>query len=287
MRSRTTFVRALRQCLESFQGQSARASAGAHAGQVAKGSAQTAARAVEIDTQAFPWKTVGLAAAGATLMAPTSQSACAPATEAPATSAPIDLSHAGMEVPKSQRTVVFVLGGPGSGKGTQCAKLVEEFGLVHLSAGDLLRAHMKSGTPDGQMVADMIKDGKIVPSHVTISLLDKAMADSGRKAFLIDGFPRNEENRAAFEKQTQIQPAFILFFDCPEKEMEKRLLGRNEGRSDDNIDTIRKRFKVFLESSMPVINHYKEQGKLRSITADRPQDTIYTEVRKLFQEISV
>lgn len=83
----------------------------------------------------------------------------------------------------------------------QCAKLVEEFGIVHLSAGDLLRAHMKSGSPDGNMVAQMIKDGQIVPSHVTISLLQKAMADNGQDKFLIDGFPRNDENRVAFEQQ--------------------------------------------------------------------------------------
>ena len=73
-----------------------------------------------------------------------------------------------------------------------------------MSAGDLLRAHMKSGSPDGNMVAQMIKDGQIVPSHVTISLLQKAMADSGQDRFLIDGFPRNDENRHAFEQQVRI-----------------------------------------------------------------------------------
>ena len=83
----------------------------------------------------------------------------------------------------------------------QCSKLVQEFGRLHLSAGDLLRAHMKSGTPDGTMVADMIKQGQIVPSHVTISLLQKAMADSKQSKVLIDGFPRNDENRAAYETQ--------------------------------------------------------------------------------------
>ena len=86
----------------------------------------------------------------------------------------------------------------------QCAKLVEEFGIVHLSAGDLLRAHMKSGTEDGNMVAQMIKEGQIVPSHVTISLLQRAMAESGQNRFLIDGFPRNDENRNAFEQQVPV-----------------------------------------------------------------------------------
>jgi UMP-CMP kinase len=183
--------------------------------------------------------------------------------------------------------VAFVLGGPGSGKGTQSAKLVEEFGVVHLSAGDLLRAHMKSGTPDGQMVADMIANGQIVPSSVTVSLLKEAMDASGKAQFLIDGFPRNEENRGAFESQTGIQPKFILFFDCPEDVMEKRLLSRNEGRTDDNIETIRKRFRVFIESSMPVIEYYEKEGKVARITADRDPEEIYKEVRRNFVEFMV
>lgn len=281
-------MRAARQYLEHLQTGStstAHRATGYHLATASSASLTT----LEAQVQAFPWRSVrlALAAAGATaLISSPKSSACAPARDAPrdapSTIAPIDLTHAGIAVPKSQRTVVFVLGGPGSGKGTQCAKLVDEFKLVHLSAGDLLRAHMKSGTADGNMVADMIKEGKIVPSHVTISLLDKAMADSGRDTFLIDGFPRNEENRAGFEKQTQSEPAFILFFDCPEAEMERRLLGRNEGRTDDNIETIRKRFKVFLDSSIPVVNHYEKLGKLRRIRADRDQADIYADVRKLF-----
>ncbi|KAF3500959.1 hypothetical protein F2Q69_00039831, partial [Brassica cretica] len=146
--------------------------------------------------------------------------------------------------------VIFVLGGPGSGKGTQCAYIVEHFGYTHLSAGDLLRAEIKSGSENGTMIQNMIKEGKIVPSEVTIKLLQKAIQENGNDKFLIDGFPRNEENRAAFEKVTGIEPKFVLFFDCPEEEMERRLLGRNQGREDDNIETIRKRFKVTMIQNM-------------------------------------
>lgn len=158
---------------------------------------------------------------------------------------------------------------------------------MHLSAGDLLRAHMKSGTPDGQMVADMIANGQIVPSSVTVGLLQAAMDASGKRQFLIDGFPRNEENRAAFEAQTGVQPRFVLFFDCPEEVMEARLLGRNEGRTDDNIDTIRKRFRVFIDSSLPVVQHYEADGKVARIRADRPPEDIYKEVRRAFLEFMV
>ncbi|KAB1204063.1 UMP-CMP kinase 3 [Morella rubra] len=179
-------------------------------------------------------------------------------------------------------TVVFVLGGPGSGKGTQCANIVEHFGYTHLSAGDLLRAEIRSGSENGTMIQNMIKEGKIVPSEVTIKLLQQAMAESGNDKFLIDGFPRNEENRAAFEDVTKIEPAFVLFFDCSEEEMERRLLGRNQGREDDNIETIRKRFKVFLESSLPVIEHYKSRGKVRMIEAARPIEEVFESVKAVF-----
>ncbi|KAF3947797.1 hypothetical protein CMV_026123 [Castanea mollissima] len=179
-------------------------------------------------------------------------------------------------------TVVFVLGGPGSGKGTQCANIVEHFGYTHLSAGDLLRAEIKSGSENGTMIQNMIKEGKIVPSEVTIKLLQRAMQENGNDKFLIDGFPRNEENRAAFEEVTKIEPAFVLFFDCSEEEMERRLLSRNQGREDDNIETIRKRFKVFLESSLPVIEHYTARGKVRKIDAGKSVEEVFESVKAVF-----
>ncbi|XP_020689667.1 UMP-CMP kinase 3 isoform X1 [Dendrobium catenatum] len=182
--------------------------------------------------------------------------------------------------------VVFVLGGPGSGKGTQCANIVRVFGFTHLSAGDLLRAEIKSGSENGTMIQNMIKEGKIVPSEVTIKLLEKAMLENGNDKFLIDGFPRNEENRAAFEEVTKIEPEFVLFFDCPEEEMERRLLGRNQGRDDDNIETIRKRFKVFLESSLPVVDYYNLKGKVRKVDAAKPIDDVFESVKVIFSNFS-
>lgn len=179
-------------------------------------------------------------------------------------------------------TVVFVLGGPGSGKGTQCANIVEHFGYTHLSAGDLLRAEIKSGSENGTMIQNMIKEGKIVPSEVTIKLLQKAMEESGNDKFLIDGFPRNEENRAAFEAVTKIEPEFVLFFDCSEEEMERRILNRNQGREDDNVETIRKRFKVFLESSLPVVQYYEAKGKVRKIDAAKPVAEVFDAVKAVF-----
>ncbi|CAH9147902.1 unnamed protein product [Cuscuta epithymum] len=178
--------------------------------------------------------------------------------------------------------VVFVLGGPGSGKGTQCAKIVEHFGYTHLSAGDLLRAEIKSGSENGTMIQNMIKEGKIVPSEVTIALLQRAIHENENDKFLIDGFPRNEENREAFERVTGTLPEFVLFFDCSEEEMESRLLCRNQGREDDNIETIRKRFNVYMESSLPVIEYYKSKGKVHRIDAAKPVDEVFEAVKAVF-----
>ncbi|XLS82911.1 hypothetical protein HN51_048742 [Arachis hypogaea] len=158
--------------------------------------------------------------------------------------------------------VVFVLGGPGSGKGTQCTNIAKLFGYTHLSAGDLLRAESESDSENGIMIKNVMKEGKIVLSEVT----DK---------FLIDGFPCNDENRAAFENVTGIEPAFVLYFDCSVEEMERRLLNRNQAREDDKIETIKKQFKIFLESNPPVISYYGEKRKnsqdRRSLALRKPR----------------
>ncbi|CAM9945672.1 unnamed protein product, partial [Sphacelaria rigidula] len=91
--------------------------------------------------------------------------------------------------------VIFVLGGPGSGKGTQCERLATEYGYVHLSAGELLRQERESGSKDGQLIDEYIREGRIVPVAISLGLLQRAMKASGPfSRFLIDGFPRNSDN---------------------------------------------------------------------------------------------
>ena len=97
---------------------------------------------------------------------------------------------------KLKPVVFFILGRPGSGKGTQCANLVEQYGFVHISAGDLLRKERQSGSENAEMINQICLAGKIVPSTITCGLLKKAMEEAGweQKKFLIDGYPRNEDN---------------------------------------------------------------------------------------------
>lgn len=184
----------------------------------------------------------------------------------------------------SGQRIVFVLGGPGSGKGTQCSKIVDEFGYVHLSAGDLLREEVARGSEKGQLISEIMKDGRLVPQEITIQLLRDAMRyHKDCPGFLIDGFPREIQQGMQFEKEV-VESDFLLFFECSEEVMEERLLKRSEisGRADDNIETIKKRFGTFVEKTLPVIDYYGEHNKVKKIDANRGVNEVFTDVRLLF-----
>ncbi|XP_041379477.1 UMP-CMP kinase-like [Gigantopelta aegis] len=184
--------------------------------------------------------------------------------------------------------VIFVLGGPGAGKGTQCANIVKEFGYVHLSAGDLLREARASGSPDGQLIESYIKEGKIVPVEITIALLRKAMENSGKDKFLIDGFPRNKDNLEGWEREMGDKSIvkFVLFFDCPEETCMERALkrGASSGRTDDNIESFRKRYQTYLTNTVGIIDYYKAKGLVRTISSIPGPEQVFNEVKKLFND---
>lgn len=186
--------------------------------------------------------------------------------------------------------MIFVLGGPGAGKGTQCSRLVARYGFTHLSAGDLLRAEQdREGSEYGQMIKDYIKDGKIVPMEVTVALLENAMRDAqaagGAARFLIDGFPRKLDQALKFEESV-CAAEFVLFYDCPEAAMEARLLerGKTSGRADDNAESIRKRFRTFVETSMPVVEYFEKQGRVVKIDATPEPDDVEGKTREALRE---
>ena len=140
---------------------------------------------------------------------------------------------------------------------------------------------------DSQLIKEYIKDGKIVPVEITIRLLLKAMQTSDRSQFLIDGFPRSIDNREGWEKQVgdQVEELFCLNFECTEEELEKRLLKRGEtsGRADDNIESIKKRFRAFTEQTKPVLDYFKAKGMLRPISAVRAIDEVWADTKTLFK----
>lgn len=191
------------------------------------------------------------------------------------------------KAPSSKRiTVVFILGGPGSGKGTQCEKVVKEFEFTHLSTGDLLREEVESGSSLGQNIATLMKEGKLVPNSIVLSLLKKAIHSGVSDKFLIDGFPREFDQIKLFEKE--VGPyAFAIYFDCPDSVLTERCLerGKSSGRVDDNEESIKKRIKIFHQQSLPAIDHFKQIGKLRRIDANKEIDSIYEQTRKHFVTI--
>ncbi|KAI9096224.1 adenylate kinase-domain-containing protein [Phlyctochytrium arcticum] len=187
-------------------------------------------------------------------------------------------------------TVIFVLGGPGAGKGTQCANLVRDYNFVHLSAGDLLRAEQnRPGSEYGELINTYITEGKIVPMEITIALLHKAMKEAPQTRFLIDGFPRKMDQALKFEEEV-CSGRGILYFECPEEEMLKRLMKRGEtsGRADDNIESIKKRFETFRDTSYPVIQHYDKLNKVKTVSCLNSVENVYkgtkTVVEKLLNE---
>ena len=187
--------------------------------------------------------------------------------------------------PSGKPQVVFVLGGPGSGKGTQWERIVKNFGYTHLSTGDLLREEVKKGGELADKLNAVMSQGKLVSSDLLVQLLKKAM--KGKK-FLIDGFPRNQENIDEWNKQIgdTVDLQFVLMMDVSEDVMRERLLkrGQESGRADDNEATILKRFETFQKESLPVIKNYEKLGKVKKINSGQAVDAVFEDVKKAFKK---
>merc|ERR1712212_753297 len=175
--------------------------------------------------------------------------------------------------------IVWVLGGPGCGKGTQGDKIVAKYGYTHPSSGDLLREEVASGSERGKNLTAIMESGQLVPLATVLDLLAEAMIKrlGGSKGFLIDGYPREVAQGEEFEKA--FAPCkHILYFEVSDDCMTGRLLKRAEtsGRADDNVETIKKRLVTFHQHSEPVIAAYK--AKCSVIPAERGIDEIFADV---------
>ncbi|CAO2639550.1 UMP-CMP kinase, partial [Lemmus lemmus] len=153
------------------------------------------------------------------------------------------------------------------------------YGYTHLSAGELLRDERKN--PDsqyGELIEKYIKEGKIVPVEITISLLKREIWAGEKNKFLIDGFPRNQDNLQGWNKTMdgKADVSFVLFFDCNNKICIERCLerGKSSGRTDDNRESLEKRIQTYLQSTKPIIDLYEEVGKVRKIDASRSVDEV-------------
>ncbi|BFF96785.1 adenylate kinase isoenzyme 1 [Drosophila madeirensis] len=181
----------------------------------------------------------------------------------------------------SEIPIIWILGGPGCGKGTQCAKIVEKYGFTHLSSGDLLRNEVASGSDKGRQLQAVMSSGGLVSNDEVLSLLNDAIsrAKGSSKGFLIDGYPREKNQGVAFEER--IAPADLaLYFDCSEDTMLKRIMARAAAaavkRADDNEQTIRARLQTFKLNTSAILELYAD--KTLTINAERDVDDIFQEV---------
>lgn len=164
---------------------------------------------------------------------------------------------------------LILFGPPGSGKGTQSEKLVEKYGLVHLSTGDLLRKERQMKTPLGVEAQHFIDKGQLVPDEVVIGMISSALENNpDAEGFLFDGFPRTEAQAIALDKLLELKRSeigLVLFLEVNEDELIKRLVnrGKTSGRTDDADESIqRKRQDVYKKETLPVAAHY---GKLKKV----------------------
>ena len=178
---------------------------------------------------------------------------------------------------------LVLFGPPGSGKGTQSEKLVEKYGLIHLSTGNLLREEIAAKTPLGIEAMSFMDKGQLVPDEVVIGMIDNSLEyHKEAQGFLFDGFPRTVAQAKALDKLLELKKtniATVLSLDVNEEELIKRLLyrGKTSGRSDDvDESVIRKRLAVYNNETAPVADHYKKAKKYQPVKGEGTIDEIFS-----------
>ena len=186
--------------------------------------------------------------------------------------------------------IIFVLGAPGGGKNTQCDLIKAKYKIFHFSCGDLLRQAVEEKDEEADFINKGMKEGIILPARITCSLQKKCMIKNSQEydTYLCDGFPRSEENLKGFLEVfgTQCQIIGVFFLDCPEEECIKRIMHRGGDRVDDNIESIKKRFKVLREETLPTVEELKKITKVFTINANQPQDKVFKEIDDYVKDLA-
>jgi adenylate kinase len=175
---------------------------------------------------------------------------------------------------------IVLMGPPGSGKGTQAVRLAAALGCEHLSTGDLLRAEIAAGTPLGETVAGVVSAGQLIPDELVDELvLPRARAASAKAGYLLDGYPRSLPQASAL-LDTGIPPDRVIALDVPAPVLVARMLRRAqvEGRTDDTLEIIEHRLRVFTESTRPVLDLFAERGLLCTVEASGAPDDVASSI---------
>ena len=179
---------------------------------------------------------------------------------------------------------IVIFGAPGSGKGTQSERIVEKYGINHISTGDVLRAEIKNGTELGKTAKGYIDQGQLIPDELMIDILGSVF-DSFKdsKGVIFDGFPRTIAQAEALKKMLAERGqdvTVMVDLEVPEDELMTRLIkrGKDSGRADDNEETIKKRLHVYHSQTAPLIDWYKNEKKYQHINGLRTMEGIFADI---------
>ncbi|MDT8320475.1 MAG: adenylate kinase [Xanthomonadales bacterium] len=185
---------------------------------------------------------------------------------------------------------IVLLGAPGSGKGTQAARLVTELGLPHISTGDLLRSAVKAGTELGKKAKAVMDRGELVSDEIVLGLIEERLAqDDARDGFILDGYPRNIAQAQALDQLLERlgQPVDeALQIDVDEDQVVRRIAKRagEEGRSDDSEEVVRNRMKVYAEQTAPVVDYYARKGVLSRVLGDGSIEEVFQRIMGVLRQ---
>ena len=179
---------------------------------------------------------------------------------------------------------LLVLGPQGAGKGTQAKRISTDYGIPHISTGDMFRAAIAAGSDLGQQVKPILASGALVPDETTIALIRERIGQpDAESGFVLDGFPRTPAQAEALDEMLagigRTLDA-ILYFDLPDDVATERLLGRaaQENRPDDTPEVIAKRLDTYHRETEPIVEHYRVTGRLVPLHAERSVSEVYEEV---------
>src|SRR3954452_9860289 len=177
---------------------------------------------------------------------------------------------------------ITLLGPPGSGKGTQAARLRDDGGFVTLSTGELLRAARAAGTELGRRAGQYMDAGDLVPDAVIVDVMRDAVGERDGRPVLLDGFPRTVAQADALDgvleaHRRELKAAVLV--DVPDDLVAQRIMGRRQGRADDNPETVRERLRVYHEETEPLVSYYEERGLLRRVDGAQDPDAVAAEIR--------
>jgi adenylate kinase len=212
---------------------------------------------------------------------------------------------------------LILLGAPGAGKGTQAKRIVEAFGVVQLSTGDMLRAEVSSGTVIGRQADEIMRAGRLVPDEMIIGLIDSRLdREDCRRGFILDGFPRTLPQAIALDEmlaKKHLELDSVISIEVDDEAMVERISGRftcakcGEGyhdsfkrpkvdgvcdvcgsteftrRADDNAETVRQRLKAYHSQTKPIIAYYDARGLVRRVDGMRPIDEVTAEILATLQ----